>query len=65
MLKHGVDAPSAIQIYNTLGEKVTTPSLLGNATPPTEWNFRIDISALPKAMYFVRIGSEIAKFMKM
>jgi hypothetical protein len=61
----GVDIPSEIQIYNTLGEKVTTPSLLGNATPPTEGNFRINISTLPKGMYFVRIGGEIAKFMKM
>jgi hypothetical protein len=56
---------SEIQIYNTLGEKVTTPSLLSNATPPKEGNIRIDISNLPKGMYFVRIGSEVAKFMKM
>jgi hypothetical protein len=65
MLKHGVDIPSDIVIYNTLGEKVTTPSLLGNATPPKEGNIRIDISNLQKGMYFVRIGDETAKFMKM
>jgi len=51
--------PSAIYIYNTLGEKVTTVGAR-HAVP-----LRIDISALPKGMYFVRIGGEIAKFMKM
>jgi len=65
MLKHGVDIPSDIVIYNTLGENMTTPSLLGNATPPKVGNFRIDISNLPKGMYFVRMGGEIAKFVKM
>ena len=48
-----------IQIYNTLGEKKTTVGAR-HAVP-----LRINISALPKGMYFVRIGTEIAKFMKM
>ncbi len=56
---------SEIQIYNTLGEKVTTPSLLRNATPPMEGNYRIDISDLPKGIYFVKAGGETAKFVKM
>jgi hypothetical protein len=56
---------SEIFIYNTIGERVTTPSLLGNATPPKEGNIRIDISNLQKGIYFVRIGNETAKFVKM
>jgi hypothetical protein len=46
---------SDIQIYNSLGENVTTPSLLGNATPPMEGNFRIDISSLPAGTYFCKV----------
>ena len=65
MLKNGVDEPSEVHIFNTLGEKVTTPSLLRNATPPKEGNFQVDISDLPKGIYFVKIGGETAKFVKM
>jgi hypothetical protein len=63
-LKRRVDE-TAIKIFNTLGEMVTTPSLQSNDTPPMEGNFRINISALSKGMYFVRIGNETAKFVKM
>jgi hypothetical protein len=56
---------SSIQIYNNLGEKVTTPSLQSNATPPKEGNFRINISDLPMGVYFVKVGGETAKFVKM
>jgi hypothetical protein len=56
-LKRGVDESTIIQIYNSLGEKVTTPSLLGNATPPTEGNFRIDIESLPTGTYFCKIST--------
>jgi hypothetical protein len=50
---------SEIQIYNTLGEKVMT----------VEQTFlsvqRINISELPKGMYFVKVAGEAAKFVKM
>jgi len=50
---------SEIQIYNTLGEKVMS---VGS---DRDLSVRINISALLKGMYFIRIGSEIAKFIKM
>ena len=49
---------SAIQIYNTLGELVMSAEAR-HAVP-----LRINISNLPKGMYFVRIGGETAKFVK-
>jgi len=60
-----VSEGSEIQIYNTLGEKLTTPALLRNATPPKEGNFRIDISALPKGMYMLQIGEYVSQFIKL
>ncbi|MEI6088925.1 MAG: T9SS type A sorting domain-containing protein [bacterium] len=50
---------SAIQIYNTLGEKVMTVE----QTPSSVQ--RINISDLPKGIYFVKVGGETAKFVKM
>ena len=41
----------------------TTPSLLRNATPQ-EGNFRIDVSHLPRGVYFVRVGERVEKFVK-
>ncbi|MEI6091624.1 MAG: T9SS type A sorting domain-containing protein [bacterium] len=59
MLKHGVDETSII-IYNTLGEKVKslTPALSKGE------GGRINISDLPKGIYFVKVGGETAKFVK-
>ena len=48
-----------IQIYNTLGEKVLSASAR-HAVP-----LQINISALPKGMYFVKAGDETTKFVKM
>lgn len=50
---------SAIQIFNTLGEIVLSDSAR-HAVP-----LRMNIESLPKGMYFVRIGGETAKFVKM
>jgi hypothetical protein len=58
MLKHGVDE-TAIYIYNILGEKVITVSAR-HAVP-----LRMNITDLPKGVYFVKIGGETAKFVKM
>ncbi|MEI6088822.1 MAG: T9SS type A sorting domain-containing protein [bacterium] len=60
MLKHGVDENSEIKIYNTLGEKVMSESI-----HPMTASHRMNISALPKGMYFVKAGGEVAKFVKM
>jgi len=50
---------SAIYIYNTLGEKVMTVGAR-HAVP-----LRVNISALPKGIYFIKVGNETAKFVKM
>jgi hypothetical protein len=50
---------SEIQIYNTLGEKVIS---VGTGR---DLSVRINISDLPKGIYFVKIGGETAKFVKM
>jgi plastocyanin len=50
---------SAIQIYNTLGEIVLS---VGTGRDLSE---RIDISNLPTGLYYIKIGSETAKFVKM
>jgi hypothetical protein len=50
---------SEIQIYNTLGEKVMSVSAR-HAVP-----LQINIDHLPKGMYFLKVGGETAKFVKM
>jgi hypothetical protein len=47
-----------INIYNSIGEIVLSISILN---PDSQ---RIDISSLPPGLYFVRYGSEYAKFIK-
>jgi alpha-tubulin suppressor-like RCC1 family protein len=49
-----------IQIYNTLGEKVMTELI-----HPMTASHRMNIESLPKGIYFVKIGSETAKFVKL
>ncbi len=55
-LKRGVDE---VIIYNTLGERVMTVE----QTPSSVQ--QINISDLPRGMYFVKVGGETAKFFKM
>jgi hypothetical protein len=50
---------SAIQIYNTLGELVLT---VGTGR---DLSARIDISSLSKGLYVVKVGTKMAKFIKM
>ncbi len=59
-LKRGVDETSEILIYNTLGEKVMAESI-----HPMTASHRMNIEALPRGIYFVKIGGETAKFVKM
>ncbi len=51
---------SEIQIYNTLGEKVMTESI-----HPMTASHRMNIEPLPRGIYFVKVGGETAKFVKM
>lgn len=48
-----------ILIYNALGEKVLTLRI------DRDLSAQINISKLPKGVYFVRIGDEVAKFVKL
>ncbi|MEI6090315.1 MAG: FISUMP domain-containing protein [bacterium] len=49
---------SVIYIYNTLGEKVIS------VATDSDLSVRINISTLPKGMYFVKVGDEFIKFIK-
>jgi hypothetical protein len=51
---------STIQIYNTLGEMVLSESI-----HPMTASHRMNIESLPKGVYFVKIGGETAKFIKL
>jgi hypothetical protein len=51
---------SEIQIYNTLGEKVMSESI-----HPMTASHRMNITDLPKGIYFVKAGGETAKFVKL
>jgi hypothetical protein len=51
---------SAIFIYNSFGEMVISESI-----HPMTASHRMNIESLPKGIYFVKIGSETAKFVKM
>jgi hypothetical protein len=59
MLKRGVDAANEVSIYNTLGEKVMSLGTGRDLSTP------INISDLPKGMYFIKVGTETTKFVKM
>jgi hypothetical protein len=51
---------SAIMIYNIFGEWVMTVE-----TGLRPVSTKIDISALPAGVYFVRIGEKVEKFIKL
>jgi hypothetical protein len=51
---------SEISIYNTLGECVMTESI-----HPMTASHRMNIQSLPKGIYFVKVGCETAKFVKL
>jgi photosystem II stability/assembly factor-like uncharacterized protein len=65
----GANGRSPIQsdgkIYNVLGEIQTTPSL--RDTPPWKGGekVRIEVSGLAPGMYFVQIGNQVRKFIKL
>ena len=46
-----------IEIYNALGEKVISRI-------PNGIEQNVDVSALPRGLYFVRIGDKVQKFVK-
>jgi hypothetical protein len=54
-----------IRIYDIFGNEMHPPSQTSSATPQ-EGNLRIDVSALPAGIYFVKIGNEKpVKFIKL
>jgi photosystem II stability/assembly factor-like uncharacterized protein len=57
-VKRGVDIPSAIYIYNTIGELVLS---VGTGR---DLSAKINISDLPIGLYFVRNGNKVIKFTK-
>jgi hypothetical protein len=60
MLQHGVENDNPeINIYNTLCEKVLSESI-----HPMTSSHRMNIKSLPKGIYFIKVGGEIAKFVK-
>ena len=54
---------SEIEIYDVLGNRVFNSTPLLRSTPQ-EGNFRIDISQLPRGVYFIRVGDKTEKFVK-
>ena len=61
-IKRGLGGVS-FEIFNIFGEKISTPSLLRNATPQ-EGNIKIDISNVAPGVYFIKIGDKFEKFVK-
>jgi hypothetical protein len=50
---------SDIEIYDVLGEKIISKSI-----HPMTWSHRMNVSNLPKGVYFVRVGERVEKFVK-
>ena len=59
MLKNGVDEGSDIQIFNTLGEIIFSVEQTSQSVQ------KINISNLTSGMYFIKIGNNVEKFVKM
>ncbi|MCO5251160.1 MAG: T9SS type A sorting domain-containing protein [Candidatus Kapabacteria bacterium] len=53
-----------LRIFNTLGECVMTTPTAHPSTGSGSDNLRIDISHLPRGVYYVRIGSRTQMFVK-
>jgi len=59
-----------VQIFDVLGIEVGQSSLIDNTTHNNSQSgmidlLKIDVSHLPSGMYFIRIGSQVEKFVKM
>jgi hypothetical protein len=64
--RNGVETSVAHpRIFDLLGMEITTPAL--RATPPYQEGekVRIDVSSLSPGVYFVQLGNEVRKFVKM
>jgi len=53
---------SSVEIFNVFGEKIP-PRLTSSATPQGR-NLLIDVSGLSPGVYFIQLGDQIAKFIK-
>jgi len=60
-VNHMVDYQD-IGIYNVFGTKF--PPRLNSSATPQEGNLRLDVSSLSPGVYFVKIGDNVAKFIK-
>jgi hypothetical protein len=56
---------SDVKIFNMLGECVMTAPTAHPSTGSGSDNLRIDISHLPRGVYYIRIGSRSKMFVKM
>jgi photosystem II stability/assembly factor-like uncharacterized protein len=64
-VNRGVENTDIVKIYDVLGvEMMTTPSAVA-ATPPKDGNLRIDVSHLSTGIYFIKIGANVEKFVKL
>jgi len=59
--KRGTGAVS-VKIYDVLGIE---QHVSFTATPLSEGNLRLDVSSLPAGVYFVRVGGQVLKFVKL
>jgi len=51
-----------VKIYDVLG--IEHPVSFA-ATPLSEGNLRLDVSGLPAGVYFMRVGGQVLKFVKL
>jgi len=58
-------AKHPVTVYNVLGGKLMDSRLRGNdILVSTEGNVRLDVSVLSPGMYFVSVGGQMYKFVK-
>ncbi len=57
-------AVEGVRIFNVFGEEVTTTPPFGHPFELEGEALRIDVSALPPGVYFVRVGEKVGKFVK-
>jgi hypothetical protein len=64
-VNRGVDEVADIKVFNTLGECVMTALTAHPSTGSGSDNLRIDVSTLPRGVYYVRMGNRTQMFVKM
>ncbi len=54
----------SVKIFNIFGEEVSTTPPFGHPFELKGESYKIDVSAFPPGVYFVRIGDKVGKFVK-